>query len=112
MHRTRLLLPMRPGQAERRTYDYLRCETTTLFAALDIATGTIIGRCFPRHRSREFLKFLRVVESQVPDGLEVHPVMDNYATHKTPAVRRRLVRHPRWHIHFTPTGGSSHPDGT
>ena len=100
------LLPMRPGQVERRAHDYLRHGTTTLFAAVDIATGTIIGQCFPRHRSREFLKFLRVIESHVPDDLEVHLVMDNYATRKTPAVRRWLAGHPRWHVHFTPTGAS------
>jgi len=103
---SRPLLPMRPGQVERRTHDYFRHGTTTLFAALDIATGTIIGQCFPRHRSREFLKFLRVIESRVPDDLEVHLVMDNYVTHKTPAVQRWLAGHPRWHIHFTPTGAS------
>ena len=78
----------------------------TLFAALDIAIGTFIGQCFPRHRSREFLKFLRVIESHVPDDLEVHLVMDNYATHKTPAVQRWLAGHPCWHVHFTLTGAS------
>ena len=93
---------MRPGQVERCTHDYMRCGTTTQFAALDIATGEIIGQCFPRHRSREFLKFLRTLEAQVPDDLDVHQVMDNYATHKTPAVRRWLAGHPRWHVHFTP----------
>ena len=91
---------------ERRTHDYMRHGTTTLFAALDIATGEIIGQCFARHRSREFLKFLRTLEAQVPDDLDVHLVMDNYATHKTPAVQRWLARHPRWHVHFTPTGAS------
>ena len=84
----------------------MRHGTTTLFAALDIATGEIIGQCFPRHRSREFLKFLRVIETQVPGDLDVHLVMDSYATHKTPAVRRWLAGHPRWHAHFTPTGAS------
>ena len=106
LDRSRPLLPMRPGQVERCTHDYMRCGTTTLFAALDIATGEIIGQCFPRHRSREFLKFLRTLEAQVPDDLDVHLVMDNYATHKTPAVRRWLAGHPRWHVHFTPTGAS------
>ena len=79
LDRSRPLLPMRPGQAERRTHDYMRHGTTTLFAALDIATGKIIGQCFPRYRSREFLKFLRTLEAQVPDDLDVHLVMDNYA---------------------------------
>ena len=91
---------------ERRTHDYMRHGTTTLFAALGIATGEVIGQCIARHRSREFLKFLRTLEAQVPDDLDVHLVMDNYATHKTPAVQRWLARHPRWHVHFTPTGAS------
>ena len=106
LDRSRPLLPMRPGQVERRTHDYMRHGTTTLFAALDIATGEIIGQCFPRHRSREFLKFLRTLEARVPDDLGVHLVMDNDATHKTAAVRRWLADHPRWHVHFTPTGAS------
>ena len=106
LDRSRPLLPMRPGQVERRTHDYMRHGTTTLFAALDIATGKVIGQCFPRHRAREFLTFLRTLETQVPDDLDVHLVMDNYATHKTPAVQRWLARHPRWHVHFTPTGAS------
>ena len=106
LDRSRPLLPMRPGQVERRTHDYMRHGTTTLFAALDIATGKVIGQCFPRHRAREFLIFLRTLETQVPDDLDVHLVMDNYATHKTPAVQRWLARHPRWHVHFTPTGAS------
>ena len=106
LDRSQPLLPMRPGRVERRTHDYMRQGTTTLFAALDIATGKIIGQCFARHRSREFLKFLRTLEAQVPDDLDVHLVMDNYATHKTPAVQRWLARKPRWHVHFTPTGAS------
>ena len=106
LDRSRPLLPMRPGQVERRTHDYVRHGTTTLFAALDIATGRVIAQCLPRHRSREFLMFLRTLEAQVPGGLDIHLVMDNYATHKTPAVRRWLARHPRWHVHFTPTGAS------
>ena len=106
LDRSRPLLPMRPGQVERRTHDYTRHGTTTLFAALDIATGKVIGQCFPRHRSREFLKFLRTLETRVPDDLDVHLVMDNYATHKTPAVQRWLARHPRWHVHFTSTSAS------
>ncbi len=106
LDRTQPLVPLRPGQVERRTHDYRRHGSTTLFAALDIATGEVIGQCFARHRSREFLTFLRTVETRVPDDLEVHLVMDNDATHKTPAVRRWLARHPRWHDHSTPTGAS------
>lgn len=106
LDRTQPLLPMRPGQPERRSHDYTRHGTTTLFAALDIATGEVIARCFPRHRAREFLKFLRTIEANVPDDLDVHLVMDNYATHKTPAIRKWFARHPRWHIHFTPTSAS------
>ena len=106
LDRSRPLLPMRPGQIERRTHDDMRHGTTTLFAALDIATGKVIGQCFPRHRSREFLRFLRSLETQVPDDLDVHLAMDNYATHKTPAVQRWLAGHPRWQVHFTPTGAS------
>lgn len=106
LDRTQPLLPMRPGQPERRSHDYMRHGTTTLFAALDIATGEVIGRCFARHRAREFLKFLRTIEANVPADLDVHLVMDNYATHKTPAIRNWFALHPRWHIHFTPTGAS------
>ena len=85
---------MRPGQVERRTHDYVRHGTTTLFAALDTATGKVIGQCFPRHRAREFLAFLRTLETQVPGDLEVHLVMDNYATHKTPGARLVNVGDP------------------
>ncbi len=106
LDRTQPLLPMRPGQPERRSHDYTRHGTTTLFAALDIATGEVIARCFARHRAKEFLKFLRTIEANVPADLDVHLVMDNYATHKTPAIRAWFARHPRWHIHFTPTGAS------
>lgn len=106
LDRTQPLLPMRPGQPERRSHDYTRHGTTTLFAALDAATGAVIGRCFPRHRAREFLSFLRTIEATVPSDLDVHLVMDNYATHKTSAVRNWFARHPRWHVHFTPTGAS------
>lgn len=97
---------MLPGQAERRSHDYTRHGTLSLFAALDVATGKVIGKCFTRHRGSEFLKFLREIEASVPLDLEVHLVMDNYATHKTPAIRRWLARHPRWHVHFTPTSAS------
>ena len=106
LDRTQPLLPMRPGQIERRTHDYTRHGTTSLFAALDIATGAVIGRCYPKHRSSEFRKFLDQVEINVPADLDVHLVMDNYATHKTKPVRDWLAKRPHWHVHFTPTGAS------
>jgi transposase len=106
LDRTQPALPMMPGLPERRTYDYLRHGTTTLFAALDIATGEVIGQLHRRHRSTEFLKFLRTIDAQVPEQLDVHLVMDNYGTHKTATVRRWLARHPRFHVHFTPTSAS------
>ena len=106
LDRTQPLLPMRPGQAERRTHDYTRHGTTSLFAALDVATGAAIGRCYPKHRSSEFRRFLDQVEAAVPPSLDVHLVMDNYATHKTKPVRDWLAKRPRWHVHFTPTGAS------
>ena len=105
LERTQPIVPMRPGQAERRSHDYKRHGTTTLFAALDVATGSVIGQCLPRHRSQEFLTFLGLIEGNVPSDLDLHLVMDNYATHKTEAVQRFFARHPRWHVHFTPTGG-------
>ena len=91
---------------EARTHDYVRHGTPSLFAALNIATGEVIGACHRRHRHQEFLKFLKRVETEVPGDLEVHLILDNYATHKTPKVQRRLAKRPRWHIHFTPTGAS------
>ncbi len=106
LDRTQPVLPMRPGQAERRSHDYTRHGTLSLFAALDIATGKVIGKCFARHRGSEFLRFLRKIEANVPPDLDTHLVMDNYATHKTPAIRRWLARHPRWQVHFTPTSAS------
>ena len=106
LNRTQPLLPMRPGQSERHTPEYKRHGTTSLFAALDIATGNVIGQCFRRHRSLEFKKFLEVVDAQIPAGVEVHVVLDNYATHKTPLIKRWLLRHPRYHLHFTPTHAS------
>ena len=106
LDRSQPLLPMRPGQPERRTHDYKRNGTLSLFAALDVATGKVISRCYKRHRSQEFLKFLRAVDTEVPDGLEVHLVMDNYATHKTQAVRQWLAKRPHWHVHLTPTSAS------
>lgn len=106
LDRTQPLLPMRPGQPERRSHDYMRHGTTSLFAALDIATGKVIGKCYPRHRAAEFLKFLREVEAAVPKGLDVHLVMDNYATHKTSKIRAWLAKRPHWHVHLTPTSAS------
>lgn len=106
LDRSQPLLPMRPGQVERRTHDYTRHGTTSLFAALDIASGAVIGRCYPRHRSSEFRKFLDQIEANVPGELDVHLVMDNYATHKTKLIRDWLAKRPRWHVHFTPTGAS------
>jgi transposase len=106
LNRTQPVLPMRFGEVERRTHDYDRHGTTTLFAALDVATGNVIGKCYARHRAREFLKFLREIEAHVPTDLEVHLILDNYATHKTPAVHRWLAKRPRFHLHFTPTHAS------
>src|ERR1700716_2631315 len=106
LDRTQPILPMRPGQAERRTFDYKRHGTTSLFAALDVATGQVIGETHRRHRSVEFRSFLQRIDTEVPEDLEVHLVLDNYSTHKTPLVQRRLLRHPRFHLHFTPTYSS------
>ena len=106
LDRTQPLLPMRPGQAERRSHDYRRHGTTSLFAALDIATGRVIGHCYQRHRAVEFRKFLAQVEQAVPADLDIHLVLDNYATHKAPPVKAWLARHPRYHLHFTPTSAS------
>jgi len=107
LDRTQPILPLRPGLPEQRTNDYERHGTTSLFAALDVATGTVIGECHRRHRHQEFLKFLELVDSKLPpDQREVHLVLDNYGTHKAPKVIRWFARHPRYHLHFTPTGGS------
>lgn len=106
LDRTRSILPLAPGLPERRTHDYTRHGTTTLFAALDLATGQVIGELHRRHRSKEFLVFLRTVEANVPADLEVHLIMDNYGTHKTPSVKAWLARHSRFHVHFTPTSAS------
>jgi transposase len=106
LDRTQPLLPMRPGQAERRTHDYVRHGTTSLFAALDVKTGTVIGRCHRRHRAVEFRKFLDAIDEAVPSELDIHLILDNYATHKTPLIRRWLSKRPRFHLHFTPTGAS------
>src|SRR3989449_5238811 len=98
--------PMQPGQVERRTHDYTRHGTTSLFAALNVKTGTVIGEFHHRHRAREFRTFLDTIEAAVPAALDVHVILDNYGTHKTPLIHRWLVRHPRYHVHFTPTGAS------
>jgi len=103
---TRPLLPMRPGQVERRTHDYVRHGTTTLFAALEAQTGKVIGRCQRRHRSVEFRRFLDTVDAAVPPGLDAHLVLDNYGTHKTALIQRWLAKRPRFHVHFTPTSAS------
>jgi transposase len=106
LDRSQPLLPMRPGQAERRTTDYVRHGTINLFAALDAKAGTVIGEFHRRHRTAEFRSFLETIDSAVPDQLELHLILDNYGTHKTPVIKRWLLRHPRFHLHFTPTGGS------
>lgn len=106
LDRTQPLLPMRPGQVERRTHDYKRHGTTSLFAALDVKAGTIIGRCMPRHRAREFRQFLDTVEKNVPSDLDIHIVMDNASSHKTKLIRNWFAKRPRWHPHFTPTSSS------
>ena len=106
LDRTQPILPLAPGIPERRTHDYMRHGTTTLFAALDIASGEVIGELHRRHRSSEFLQFLRTIDASVPATLDVHLVMDNYGTHKTPKVRDWFARHPRFHVHFTPTSAS------
>lgn len=106
LDRSQPLLPMRPGQVERRTHDYIRHGTTTLFAALDVKTGRVIGEVHRRHRAKEFLAFLKSIDANVPQDLDLHLILDNYATHKTPMIKRWLLRHPRFHLHFTPTGAS------
>src|SRR5204863_416727 len=107
LDRTQPILPLRPGLPEQRTHDYERHGTTSLFAALDIATGKVIGKCRRRHRHQEFLQFMEYVDSGLPpEAGEIHLVLDNYGTHKTPKVVRWFARHPRYHLHFTPTSGS------
>lgn len=106
LDRSQPLLPMRPGQVERRTHDYTRHGTTSLFAALDVKAGTVIGPCQRRHRSSEFRRFLDTIDRNVPAHLDVHLILDNYSTHKTALIRRWLAKRPRYHLHFTPTGAS------
>jgi transposase len=106
LDRTQPMLPMRPGQLERRTHDYKRHGTTSLFAALDLKTGRVIGQLHRRHRSQEFRGFLDTIEANVPADLDVHIVLDNYGTHKTALIRKWFAKRPRFHLHFTPTYGS------
>ena len=106
LDRTQPLLPMDLGQPERRTHDYVRHGTSSLFAALNVATGEVVGRCHRRHRSIEFRSFLDAIEANVPPGLDVHLVLDNASSHKTLTIRRWLAKRPRYHVHFTPTSAS------
>ena len=106
LNRFQPILPMMAGTPERRSHDYVRHGTTSLFAALDMASGRVIGSLRQRHRATEFKKFLVQIDQEVPADLDVHLILDNYATHKTPEIRRWLLRHPRFHLHFTPTSGS------
>src|ERR671912_869910 len=106
LDRTQPLLPLRPGQAERRTHDYTRHGTTSLFAALDVRAGTVIGRCMPRHRAAEFRRFLDAVEARVPADLDIHVVTDDAGIHKTALIRGWFAARPRWHVHRTPTSAS------
>ena len=99
-------LPMKKGRAGTMTHDYKRNGTTTLFAALNVLDGTVIGQCLKRHRRQEFIRFLNRIDRQTLPGLDIHLIVDNYATHKTPEIKRWLERHPRFHFHFTPTSAS------
>jgi transposase len=106
LDRTQPSLPMKPGRAGTMTHDYKRNGTTTLFAALDVLTGKVIGQCLPRHRHTELLKFLRTIDREVPNGLQIHMILDNYGTHKHENVNNWLAKHPRFHLHFIPTSSS------
>jgi transposase len=106
LDRTQPSLPLKKGRAGTMTHDYKRHGTTTLFAALDVLTGKVIGQCLPRHRNGEFVKFLRTIDRQVPKGLQVHLIVDNYGTHNHANVTAWLAKHPRFHLHFTPTSSS------
>jgi len=106
LDRTQPILPLRPGLPERQTHDYERHGTTTLFAALNVLEGTVIGECHPRHRHQEFLRFLDRIDQSVEADLDVHLILDNYGTHKHPQVKKWLVERPRYHVHFTPTSSS------
>jgi len=106
LDRTQPSLPMYPGRKGTMTHDYKRNGTTTLFAALDVASGVVIGQCLSRHRHQEWIKFLKLIDESTDPDLDLHLICDNYATHKHPAVVRWLKRHPRFHVHFTPTSSS------
>ena len=106
LNRTQPILPLGPGVPARQSHDYERHGVTSLFAAMDVATGVTISNCYRRHRHQEFLRFLNDIEANLPAGLDVHLVLDNYGTHKVSKVRSWLARHPRYQVHFTPTGGS------
>lgn len=106
LDRTQPGLPLKKGRVGTMTHDYKRNGTTTLFAALDVATGQVIGECLPRHRAQEFLTFLKTIDHQTPAHLDLHLILDNYATHKAPPIQRWLRRHPRFSLHFTPTSSS------
>ena len=106
LDRSAPVLPLRPGQPERHAHDYIRHGTTTLFAALDVRSGRVIGECHAHHRAREFRRFLDTIDATVPRNLDVHLILDNYATHKTALIRRWLAKRPRYHVHFTPTSAS------
>jgi transposase len=106
LDRTRPLLPLRPGLPARQTHDYKRNGTTTLFAALSMLDGKVIGNCMPRHRHQEFIRFLKRIDAETPNGLMLHLIVDNYGTHKHPRVQSWLQRHPRFHLHFIPTSSS------
>jgi len=106
LDRTQPLLPMKPGFTEKRTHDYYRHGTTSLFAALNVASGEVVGRCYRQHRHQEFLRFLKVIDQEFQKDIELHLILDNYQTHKTPDIQRWLIRHPRFQIHFIPTSTS------
>ncbi len=106
LDRTAPILPMLPGTPQRATHDYKRSGTSSLYAALDITTGKVIGSLHARHRAIEFKKFLKTIDREVPDDLDVHVILDNASTHKTPAIKKWLASHPRFHLHFTPTSSS------
>jgi len=106
LNRTQPLLPLRPGIPARQTHDYIRHGTTTLFAALNTLDGTVIGDCMPRHRHQEFIRFLQLINTKTPSDLNLHLIVDNYGAHKHPRVQSWLKRHPRFHLHFTPTSSS------
>src|ERR1700716_114968 len=106
LDRTQPPLPLKKGRAGTMTHDYKRHGTTTLFAALNVLTGVVIGQCLPRHRNTEFVKFLRTIDREVPTGLQIHMICDNYGTHNHANVKKWLAKHPRCHLHFIPTSSS------